>query len=88
MEKLCEVLKPFKVATSQSSGELYPTLRSVYPLIHGILENHGMPKDVDAPEILFFKEKQQERYMRGLWLEMYINVMTSLHQLCIHATRS
>ena len=40
MEKLCEVLKPFEVATSQLSGELYPTLGSVYPLVHGILENH------------------------------------------------
>ena len=47
MEKLCEVLKPFEVATSQLSGELYPTLGSVYPLIHGILDNYLMPKDVD-----------------------------------------
>ena len=69
MEKLCEVLKPFEVATSQLSGELYPTLGSVYPLIHGILENHLMPKDVDPPEILFFKEKVaekiNERFMVG-----------------------
>ena len=69
MEKLCDVLKPFEVATSQLSGELYPTLGSVYPLIHGILENHLMPKDVDPPEILFFKEKVaekiNERFMVG-----------------------
>ena len=69
MEKLCEVLKPFEVATSQLTGELYPTLGSVYSLIHGILENHLMPKDVDPPEILFFKEKIaekiNERFMVG-----------------------
>ena len=49
------------MATSQLSGELYPTLGSVYLLIHGILENHLMPKDVDPPEILFFKEKVREK---------------------------
>ena len=61
MEKLCEVLKPFEVATSQLSGELYPTLGSVYPLIHGILENHLMPNDVATPQILFFKENIAEK---------------------------
>ena len=69
MEKLCEVLQPSEVATSQLSGELYPTLGSVYPFIHGIPENHHMPKDVDPPEILFFKEevteKINERFMVG-----------------------
>ena len=57
------------MATFQLSGELYPTLGSHYPLIHGILENHLMPKDVDPPEILFFKEKVvekiNERFMVG-----------------------
>ena len=69
IEKLCEVLKPFEVATSQLSGEPYPTLGSVYPLVHSILENHLMPKDVDPPEMLFFKEKVaekiDERFMVG-----------------------
>ena len=67
--KLCELLKLIEVATSQLSGDLYPTLGSVYPFIHGILENHLMPKDVDPPEILFFKEKAaekiNERFMVG-----------------------
>ena len=69
MEKLCEVLKPFEIATSQLSGELYPTLGSVYPLIHGVLQNHMIPKEDDPKEIIEFKEKVvkliQERFMIG-----------------------
>ena len=69
MEKLCEVLKPFDVATSQLSGELYPTLGSVYPLIHGVLTNHLLLNEDDCPEILYFKEKVtaslKKRFMVG-----------------------
>ena len=49
------------MAASQLSGELYPTLWSVFLLINGILGNHFMPKDVDPPEIPFFKEKVAEK---------------------------
>ena len=55
MEKLCEVLKPFEVATSQLSGELYPTLGSVYPLVHGILENHLLVTAGGSPEMIYFR---------------------------------
>ena len=69
MEKLCEVLKRFDVATSQLSGELYPTLGSVYPLIHGVLTNHLLLNEDDCPEILYFKEKVtaslKKRFMVG-----------------------
>ena len=69
IEKLCEVLKPFKIATSQLSGELYPTLGSVYPLVHGILENHLLVSTDDPPEMVYFKngvsDKIKKRFMIG-----------------------
>ena len=69
MEKLCEVLKPFEVATSQLSGELYPTLGSVYPLVHGILENHLLVTAGDSPEMIYFRngveDKIKKRFMVG-----------------------
>ena len=69
IEKLCEVLKPFKIATSQLSGELYPTLGSVYPLVHGILENDLMVSADDPPEMVNFKngvsDKIKKRFMIG-----------------------
>ena len=49
------MLKPFELATSQLSGELYLTLGSVYPLIHGIFENHLPTKQDDPLEIIYFK---------------------------------
>ena len=69
MEKLCEVLKPFEVATCQLSGELYPTLGSVYPLVHGILENHLLVTAGDSPEMIYFRngvaDKIKKRFMVG-----------------------
>ncbi len=69
IEKLCEVLKPFDIATSQLSGELYPTLGSVYPLIYGVIGNHLLVKDSDRTVIAHFKatvtEKMNARFRVG-----------------------
>ena len=83
MERLSEVLKPFDVATSQLSGELYPTLGSVYPLIHGIIMNHLIPKEEDSPEIVYFKETVRknlsERFMVGNEHRSDDIIATALH---------
>ena len=69
IEKLCAVLKPFKIATSQLSCELYPTLGSVYPLVHGILKSHLMVSSDDPLEMVYFKngvsDKIKKRFMIG-----------------------
>ena len=69
IEKLCKVLKPFEIATSQLSGEFYPTLGSVYPLVHGILKNYLMVSADDPPEMVYFKngvsDKIKKRFMIG-----------------------
>ena len=83
IEKLCEVLKPFDVATSQLSGEKYPTLGSVYPLIHGIITNHLIAKEEDSPEVFFFKETVRknltERFMVGNEHQSDDIIATALH---------
>lgn len=83
MEKLCEVLEPFDVATKQMSAELYPTLGSVFPLIHGVVENHLKEKPEDTEEIKFFKttvvKAIQNRFQLGNEENCDDIVATALH---------
>lgn len=52
------------------SGEQYPTLGSVFPLIHGILENHlNEMKPNDPEEVKFFKQKVIAAIKKDLNLE-------------------
>ena len=67
IEKLCEVLKPFEIATTQLSGKLYPTLGSVYPLVHGILENHLMVSADDPPEMVNFKNGVSDKIKKKVY---------------------
>ena len=46
-ESLVEVLRPLQVATQAISGEFYPTLGQVYPIIFGLLRNHLKPREDD-----------------------------------------
>ena len=61
---LVECLKPFDVATKQMSGELYPILGSVYPLINGILTRHLGPQIPEREEVSFFEQKVKEALQR------------------------
>ena len=51
------------------SGELYPTLRSVYPLVHGIPDDHLLVRAGDSPEMMCVRnavaDKIKKRFMVG-----------------------
>ena len=55
----------------------------MYPLIHGILTNHLLPKEDDCPEILYFKEKVtknlHERFLVGKEHECDDIIASALH---------
>ena len=83
-ESLVEVLRPLQVATQAISGEFYPTLGQVYPIIFGLLRNHLKPREDD--ELPASVEKLRQTIVQSLERRFHIGnentmilVATALH---------
>ena len=79
-----EVLRPLQVATQAISGEFYPTLGQVYPIIFGLLRNHLKPREDD--ELPASVEKLRQTIVQSLERRFHIGnantiilVATALH---------
>ncbi|KAJ8362710.1 hypothetical protein SKAU_G00115410 [Synaphobranchus kaupii] len=57
MEKVCDVLKPFKVATEALSTDTYPTASAVLPLQHILVSQLNQPTTDDPNAIKEMKSK-------------------------------
>ena len=76
VEALVGVLRPLQVATQALSGEFYPTLGQVYPIIYGLLKNH--------------LKSNEEEEIPGCVKHLKETICSSLElkkQLCTHSKR-
>lgn len=63
-EHLCALLKPLQIATQTMSGEYYPTLGNVYPIINSIVAFHLKEKELKVEEVMPASVKRCRKLIR------------------------
>ena len=81
IEQLVEILKPFQIATEVMSGDKYPTVSIVKPLLYKLCENTLSLNDSDSSTVKAVKQSikkdLQSRYT-GAAIQRLLNVSTYL----------
>ena len=81
-EKLVEILKPFQHATEAMSGEKYPTVSTIKPLLYKLVKKTLAIGDSDSNTVIAVKKAiksdLQGRYQSAA-VQRILNVATYLH---------